>query len=262
MVKRLLPVLRKKSSTTQKSSRPIWGRKLLKVENLNVSYGLVQVLHNVGFHVEQGECVALLGSNGAGKTTLLKTLSGLIRPTSGMISFLGTPMDQVRSAVRVESGLIQVPEGGKVFPYMTVWENLLMGASGQKEAWKVRHHSLERVLKLFPIIKERRNNQARLLSGGERQMLVIGRGLMALPKLLMVDELSLGLAPKILLEIFNTVQLLRKEGVTILISEQNVQQALRIADRGYVLENGRVAMEDSSERLLKSEHVKKAYLGI
>ena len=235
---------------------------MLKVEELDVSYGLVQVLYQVGFHVEQGECVALLGSNGAGKTTLLKTLSGLIKPNSGRISFLGTSLDGVSPGQRVETGLIQVPEGGKIFPYMTVWENLLMGASGQKEAWKVRHHSLERVLQLFPIIKERKNNQARLLSGGERQMLVIGRGLMALPKLLMVDEPSLGLAPKILSEIFNTLQQLRKEGVTILISEQNVQQALRIADRGYVLENGRVVMEDSSQELLKSEHIRKAYLGI
>jgi branched-chain amino acid transport system ATP-binding protein len=235
---------------------------LLSVEAINVSYGLVQVLYSVGFHVEKGECVALLGSNGAGKTTLLKTLSGLITATSGKITFLNAPIDHSHPSVRVESGLIQVPEGGRIFPYMTVWENLLMGASGQKEAWKVRHHSLERVLKLFPIIKERRNNQARLLSGGERQMLVIGRGLMALPKLLMIDEPSLGLAPKILLEIFNTLRVLRKEGVTILISEQNVQQALRIADRGYVLENGRVVMENSSEGILNSEHIRKAYLGI
>ena len=235
---------------------------MLKVEEINVSYGLVQVLYNVGFHVEKEECVALLGSNGAGKTTLLKTLSGLLQATSGRISFLNTPIDHLHPSVRVESGLIQVPEGGRIFPYMTVWENLLMGASGQKEAWKVRHHSMERVLTLFPIIKERRNNQARLLSGGERQMLVIGRGLMALPRLLMVDEPSLGLAPKILLEIFNTLRVLRKEGVTILISEQNVQQALRIADRGYVLENGRVVMDSSSEGILNSEHIRKAYLGI
>ncbi len=235
---------------------------MLSVETINVSYGLVQVLYGVGFHVEKGECVALLGSNGAGKTTMLKTLSGLIKATSGRIIFLNAPIDHLHPSVRVESGLIQVPEGGRIFPYMTVWENLLMGASGQMEAWKVRHHSLERVLKLFPIIKERRNNQARLLSGGERQMLVIGRGLMALPKLLMIDEPSLGLAPKILLEIFNTLRVLRKEGVTILISEQNVQQALRIADRGYVLENGRVVMENSSEEILNSEHIRKAYLGI
>ncbi len=235
---------------------------MLKIENISVSYGLVQILYDVGFHVEKGECVALLGSNGAGKTTLLKAISGLIKATSGKISFLDKPIDHLRPGPRVESGLIQVPEGGRIFPYMTVWENLLMGASGQKEAWKVRDHSLERVLKLFPIIKERKNNQARLLSGGERQMLVIGRGLMALPKLLMVDEPSLGLAPKILLEIFNTMRLLRKEGVTILLSEQNVQQALRIADRGYVLENGRVVIDDSSEGILKSEHVRKAYLGI
>ena len=210
----------------------------------------------------KGECVALLGSNGAGKTTLLKTLSGLLKATSGSISFDNTSFDHLHPSARVESGLIQVPEGGKIFPYLTVWENLLMGASGQKEAWKVRHHSLERVIKLFPIIKDRRNNQARLLSGGERQMLVIGRGLMALPKLLMVDEPSLGLAPRILLEIFNTIRVLRQEGVTILLSEQNVQQALRVADRGYVLENGRVVMDNTSEEILQSEHIRKAYLGI
>jgi branched-chain amino acid transport system ATP-binding protein len=235
---------------------------LLNVEGLNVSYGLVQILYGVGFHVEKGECVALLGSNGAGKTTLLKTLSGLLKVTSGRISFLNASIDHWQPAARVQAGLIQVPEGGRIFPYMTVWENLLMGASGQKEAWKVRRRSLERVIHLFPIIKERRNNQARLLSGGERQMLVIGRGLMALPKLLMVDEPSLGLAPKILLEIFNTLRVLRQEGVTILISEQNVQQALRIADRGYVLENGRVVMENSGKEILASEHIRKAYLGI
>jgi len=212
--------------------------------------------------VTKGECVALLGSNGAGKTTLLKTLSGLLKATSGSISFDNTSFDHLHPSARVESGLIQVPEGGKIFPYLTVWENLLMGASGQKEAWKVRHHSLERVIKLFPIIKDRRNNQARLLSGGERQMLVIGRGLMALPKLLMVDEPSLGLAPRILLEIFNTIRVLRQEGVTILLSEQNVQQALRVADRGYVLENGRVVMDNTSEEILQSEHIRKAYLGI
>ncbi len=235
---------------------------MLKADNINVSYGLVQVLYNVSIHIAERECVALLGSNGAGKTTLLKTFSGLIKSGTGTLSFLNTRIDHLPPGLRVESGLIQVPEGGRIFPYMTVWENLLMGASGQKEAWKVRHNSARRVMTLFPIIKERKNQQARLLSGGERQMLVIGRGLMALPKLLMVDEPSLGLAPKILLEIFNTLRVLHQEGVTILLSEQNVQQALRIGDRGYVLENGRVVMQDSSQNLLASEHVRRAYLGI
>jgi branched-chain amino acid transport system ATP-binding protein len=235
---------------------------LLNIEDINVSYGLVQVLHNIEFQVGEGECVALLGSNGAGKTTMLQTISGLVKPSTGRIFFLSNPINDLLPSARVEAGLIQVPEGGKIFPYMTVWENLLIGASGRQEAWKARNHSVERVLKLFPILKERRKNQARLLSGGERQMLVIGRGLMAMPKLLMVDEPSLGLAPKLLLEIFATMQVLRQEGVTILISEQNVQQALRLADRGYVLENGRVVMEDSSEDILSSEHIKKAYLGI
>ncbi len=235
---------------------------MLKAENINVSYGLVQVLYALSLQVERGECVALLGSNGAGKTTLLKTFSGLIKSVTGSITFLNKPITGALPGIRVESGLIQVPEGGKIFPYMTVWENLLMGASGQKEAWKVRQASARRVMSLFPIIRARKGQQARLLSGGERQMLVIGRGLMALPKLLMVDEPSLGLAPKILLEIFNTLRVLHQEGVTILLSEQNVQQALRIADRGYVLENGRVVMQDSRENLLQSEHVRRAYLGI
>ncbi|MCK9275873.1 MAG: ABC transporter ATP-binding protein [Syntrophales bacterium] len=235
---------------------------MLKVEEINVSYGPVQVLERVGFSVGEGECVALLGSNGAGKTTALKAISGLLQVGSGSISFLNNSINHLKPGERVRAGLIQVPEGGSVFPYMTVWENLLMGASGQKEAWKIRNRSADRVTRMFPILKDRKNSQARLLSGGERQMLVLARGLMALPKLLMVDEPSLGLAPKILLEIFNALRILRKEGVTILLAEQNVQLALQLADRGYVLENGKVVMENSSRELLESDHIRKAYLGL
>lgn len=235
---------------------------MLKVEEINVSYGPVRVLDGVGLSVKEGECVALLGSNGAGKTTALKAISGLLQVSSGKISFLNTQINHLKPGARVQAGLIQVPEGISVFPYMTVWENLLMGASGQKEAWKIRNRSAQRVTQMFPILNDRRNLQARLLSGGERQMLVLARGLMALPKLLMVDEPSLGLAPKVLLEIFDALQILREEGVTILLAEQNVQLAMTVAHRGYVLENGRVVMEDSSQELLKSDHIRKAYLGL
>jgi len=235
---------------------------LLKVEGINFAYGLIQILYGVGLEVKEGECVALLGSNGAGKTTLLKTLSGLLKPSSGTILFKNNHMESLKASARYQAGLIQVPEGGKIFPYMTVKENLLMGASGQKQAWKLRNSTAERVQKLLPILKERKNQRASLLSGGERQMLVIGRGMMALPKLLMVDEPSLGLSPKMLLEIFNTLKVLNEEGVTILISEQNIQHALRIASRGYVLENGRVIMTDSSQEILNSPHIRQAYLGI
>lgn len=235
---------------------------MIKVEDLSVAYGLVQVIYDVDFDVQEGECVALLGSNGAGKTTTLKTISGLIKPKGGQISFLNNRLDGLNPSKIVEAGVIQVPEGGKTFPHLTVKENLLMGASGRSEAWAKRRETLERVVRIFPRLKERENLAARLLSGGERQMLVIGRGMMALPKLLMIDEPSLGLAPKILLEIYDNLKQLREEGVTILLSEQNVQQALRLADRGYVLENGRVVMSGTSRELMASEHIKKAYLGI
>ena len=235
---------------------------MLKVENINYAYGLIQVLFDASLEVKEGECVALLGSNGAGKTTLLKNLSGIFKASSGTIIFQNTRIEKQKANDRIKSGLIQVPEGGKIFPYMTVWENLLMGASGPTHAWKVRHSTAERVGKLFPILKERKDQLASLLSGGERQMLVIGRGMMSLPKLLLVDEPSLGLSPKMLLEIFNTLKVLHTEGVSILISEQNIQHALRIASRGYVLENGRVIMADSSQKLLESPYVRQAYLGL
>lgn len=235
---------------------------MIKVENLSVAYGPIQVIYDVDFDVREGECVALLGSNGAGKTTTLKTISGLIKAKGGQISFLNRRLDGLDPSKIVQAGVIQVPEGGKTFPHLTVMENLMMGASGREEAWSKRHHTLQRVLSIFPILKQRGNLPARLLSGGERQMLVIGRGMMALPKLLMIDEPSLGLAPKILLEIYENLKLLREEGVTILLSEQNVQQALKLADRGYVLENGRVVMAGSSQELMASEHIKKAYLGL
>ncbi|HOQ42472.1 MAG TPA: ABC transporter ATP-binding protein [Smithellaceae bacterium] len=235
---------------------------MLKVEKINFAYGPIQVLFDADLEVKRGECVALLGSNGAGKTTLLKNLSGILKASSGTIIFENINIEKQKASARLKAGLVQVPEGGKIFPYMTVWDNLLMGASGQKKAWKLRYSTAERVEKLFPILKERRDQRASLLSGGERQMLVIARGMMALPKLLLVDEPSLGLSPKMLLEIFNTLKVLHEEGVTILISEQNIQHALRLANRGYVLENGRVVMADTSEQLLNSDYIRQAYLGL
>lgn len=235
---------------------------MLRVENINVSYGKVQVLRDLSFHVEKGELVALIGSNGSGKTTTLNTISGILKTSSGSISLFDKRIENLPPHRIVEMGIIQVPEGRKIFPYMTVMENLLLGAYGGKDAWKKRRDSLEYVFSLFPILKERRNLHARLLSGGEQQMLVIGRGLMSRPKLLMIDEPSLGLAPKILTQIYDVIQDLHEDGLTVLLSEQNAQYALNIADRGYVMENGRLLLEGSGEELLNNERVKKAYLGV
>jgi len=235
---------------------------MLKIDSLNVKYGAIQVLYNVSLNVGKEEIVALLGSNGAGKTTLLNTICGLIKPSSGSISFLGKNIENLPPHKILRSGILQVPEGRRIFPYMTVLENLLVGANNP-EAWRRRNELLERVFNLFPILKERRNMQARLLSGGEQQMLAIGRSLMGNPRLLLIDEPSLGLAPKVLTKIYDTIKSLRDdEDVTILLAEQNAQYALNIADRGYVLENGRIVLEGLSMELLNNEHVKKAYLGV
>jgi len=235
---------------------------MLKIENLSVAYGVVQALYNVDFDVGANEFVALLGSNGAGKTTVLNTISGLSKAISGSISFLGERIEDLSSSERVKAGITQVPEGKRIFPYLTVVENLMMGASGRRETWKKKQDSLEQIFALFPILKERGKVRATLLSGGEQQMLAIGRGLMAHPKLLMIDEPSLGLSPRVLSEIYDIIKDLHKEGTTILLAEQNVEQALSVADRGYVLENGRVMLEGSSKKLLNSEYVRKAYLGV
>jgi branched-chain amino acid transport system ATP-binding protein len=235
---------------------------MLKVENLNVSYEIVQVLHDASFEVRQGEFVALLGGNGAGKTTMLDTISGLHRAKSGSITFRGQRIENLPSSKIVRAGIKQVPEGRRVFPYLTVIENLYMGASGRREAWKKRHETLQRVLGMFPILKVRGNLNPGKLSGGEQQMLVIGRSMMAIPHLLMIDEPSLGLAPKTIAEIYEIIGSLHKEGVTILLAEQNVEQALELANRGYVLENGRVVMEGPSEELLENGHIKEVYLGM
>ncbi|MGA2517659.1 MAG: ABC transporter ATP-binding protein [Thermodesulfobacteriota bacterium] len=235
---------------------------MLEVEKLNVFYGIVQVVYDASFEVRQGECVALLGANGAGKTTMLDTISGLHRAKSGSITFQGQRIENLPSNKIVKAGIKQVPEGRRVFPYLTVVENLYMGASGRREAWKKRHETLERVFTMFPILMARGNLNPGKLSGGEQQMLVIGRSMMAIPHLLMIDEPSLGLAPKTIAEIYEIIGSLHREGVTILLAEQNIEQALELANRGYVMENGRVVMEGPSEQLLESGRMKEAYLGM
>jgi len=233
---------------------------MLEVQNINVSYGALPVLHDVTLQVKEGELVALLGSNGAGKSTLLNTIQGIVKPSSGSILFLGKPIENLSTHKIIAAGIAQVPEGRRLFPYMTVKENLLLGAYPGK-AWKAKQKRMEWVMELFPILKERANMPSRSLSGGEQQMLTIGRGLMAQPQLLMVDEPSLGLAPVIQDHLYQTLGKLRQSRITILLPEQNALRALGIADRGYVMQDGRIVLEGNAASLIQSDLVKKAYLG-
>jgi len=234
---------------------------MLEVCNINTLYGKAQALWDVCLGVHEAEIVALVGSNGAGKTTLLNTISGLLRPASGSVSFLGRRIDGLAPHAIVELGISHVPEGGKVFADMTVRENLEMGAYPY-HAWKQKEETLEQVYQDFPILKEREGQLARTLSGGERQMLSMGRGLMSRPRLCLFDEPSYGLAPLLMTETFRIIQGLRDQGITILLIEQNVRHTLEIADRAYVLENGRVCLEGACTEMLESDHVRKAYLGL
>jgi branched-chain amino acid transport system ATP-binding protein len=234
---------------------------MLIVDKIDVFYGDLQALWNVSFTVEEGEITVIVGSNGAGKTTTLKTISGLLRPTSGSISFLGERIDRMPPHSIVELGISQIPEGRRLFPNMTVLENLKVGAYALK-AWEKKDETMEWIFQLFPVLKERKNQLAGTLSGGEQQMLAIGRGLMSKPKLLMLDEPSLGLAPKLVLSTFNIIKQINKEGITILLVEQNVRQALELADKSYVLETGKLTLKGEGKELLKNEYIKKAYLGI
>jgi branched-chain amino acid transport system ATP-binding protein len=233
---------------------------VLRIDGLSAGYGDVRVLHDLSLEVQEGEVVALVGANGAGKTTTMRTISGLLRPAAGQIRFLDQRIDRLSPARIVELGVVQVPEGRKVFPSMTVRENLELGS--YRRARSSRAESLERVFGMFPILHERQAQAAGTLSGGEQQMLAVGRALMARPRLIMLDEPSLGLAPRIVFEIFETIRAIRAEGLTVLLVEQNVQQSLRLADRGYVLENGSVALSGTGPELLASEHTRRAYLGI
>jgi branched-chain amino acid transport system ATP-binding protein len=235
---------------------------ILEVNNINAFYSRIQALWDISLKINEGEIVALIGANGAGKTTLLNIISGILRPASGTISFLGRRIDGLSSHAIVELGISHIPEGRRLFTDMSVQENLEMGAYTAR-AWKLKHETIEQVYRLFPILRERGKQLARVLSGGEQQMLAMGRGLMSRPKLCIIDEPSNGLAPRLVTEVFQIVKSLREEqGMTILLIEQNVRQTLEIADRACVLENGRIALEGCCDELIRSDHIKKAYLGL
>ena len=234
---------------------------MLRVENIDVFYGDLQILWDVSFEVKEGEIVALVGANGSGKSTTLKTLSGLLNPANGSIRFLDQRLDKIPANKIIEHGVVHVPEGRRLFPEMTVRENLIMG-SLSPQAKRKREETMEWVFGLFPRLREREKQPAGTLSGGEQQMAAVGRGLMALPKMIMFDEPSLGLAPILVAEIFKILKRINKEGVTVLVTEQNTKQTLEISDRGYVLENGRVVLSGTGQELLNNDHVKEAYLGI
>ncbi|MDH4068389.1 MAG: ABC transporter ATP-binding protein [Dehalococcoidia bacterium] len=234
---------------------------MLEVNKLNVFYGKSQALRDVSLRVEEKEIVALVGTNGAGKTTLLNTISGLLHPASGSVEFLGERIDRLAPHRVTQLGICQIPEGRKLFSEMTVRDNLEMGAYSSA-AWKRKKETLERVYQLFPVLKERRNQSAKKLSGGERQMVAIGRGLMSSPRLCMFDEPSYGLAPKLFSEVLEVIKQLRGQGITIFLVEQNVRNTLEVADRAYVLENGQIVLEGKGRDLLQNELVKKAYLGL
>jgi branched-chain amino acid transport system ATP-binding protein len=234
---------------------------LLKVNNIDAHYGDVQILHQVSLGVHEKEIITIVGANGAGKSTLLKAIGGILKASSGEIWFMEERIDRLPSHKIVEYGLIRIPEGRKIFPTMTVLENLELGSYLPKTKAK-RMESLEKVFSLFPILKNRQKQSSGTLSGGEQQMLAIGRGLMSLPKLLMLDEPSLGLAPLLVKQIFSTVREINNQGTTILLVEQNVFNALDMAAEGYVLENGRIVLEGNSQDLLTDDYIKEAYLGV
>jgi len=231
---------------------------MLKVDNINVYYGAIHAVKDVSFHVDEGEVVTLIGANGAGKSTILKTVSGMLRTKTGSIEFVGENISHTEAHKLVYKGLAHVPEGRRIFQQMTVLENLEMGAYIHKNPTK---EELEDIFERFPRLKERRSQIAGTLSGGEQQMLAMGRALISHPKLLMLDEPSMGLAPILVEQIFDIIKELHKAGTTILLVEQNAEMALKVADRAYVLETGSVAMSGTGAELATSDAIKKAYLG-
>ncbi|WP_298646504.1 ABC transporter ATP-binding protein [uncultured Granulicatella sp.] len=233
---------------------------MLEVKNLSVHYGMIQAVRNVDFKVNEGEIVSLIGANGAGKSTILKTLSGLIHPSEGEIVYLGENIVSTSAKKIVEKGLVQVPEGRHVFPGLTVKENLELGAFLRKDKEAIQK-DMEAVFERFPILKERKDQDAQTLSGGEQQMLAMGRALMSRPKLLLLDEPSMGLAPIFIREIFKIIQEIQKTGTTVLLIEQNAKMALSISNRAYVLETGSVVLSGTGQELLESDEIQKAYLG-
>ncbi len=234
---------------------------MLKVEKIEVFYGDLQALRGVSLEVNQREIVSIVGSNGAGKSTILMTLSGILRPQRGEIRFGQEPIHQYPSSKIVSLGIVQIPEGRQLFPSLTVMENLEMGSQFPK-AKKVRKKTMEWVYQLFPRLEERKHQLAGTLSGGEQQMLAIGRGLMSCPTLLMLDEPSLGLSPILVKTIFDIIKEINEQGTTILLVEQNVYHSLTLSHRGYVLENGSIAMSGTGQDLLKNQHIRQSYLGL
>lgn len=245
--------------------KPTWEgevivNQVLQVKDLSSGYGKVTILRDINFQIEENEVVAIIGSNGAGKTTLLKTISKLISPFAGEIIFEGQNITKFPPHLISQAGILHVPEGGKLFPNMTVYENLLMGTYRNRK--KIKKDILEEIYEIFPLLKKREKQLAKTLSGGEKKMLTIGRSLASQPKFLMLDEPSQGLAPKLVDNIYQKLSILKKKGLTMLLIEQNIVYALQFAGRAYVLENGKIVMEGNSKELLNSEHVKKHYLGI
>ncbi|HCE78857.1 MAG: ABC transporter ATP-binding protein [Lachnospiraceae bacterium] len=233
---------------------------MLKVENLKVRYGMIEAIKGISFEVRDGEIVTLIGANGAGKTTTMHAISGLLKPASGSITMDGQDLVKMPSHKIVSLGLAQVPEGRRVFAQQTVEENLVLGAYTRRDKAGIEEDQ-ERVFDLFPRLKERRTQLAGTLSGGEQQMLAMGRALMAKPKLVLMDEPSMGLSPLLVKEIFHIIEDINKQGTTVLLVEQNARMALAIADRAYVLETGKITLEGTGEELAKDERVRKAYLG-
>ncbi len=234
---------------------------MLELKDINAQYGEIQVLHNISLRVEKGQLVSIIGSNGAGKSTVLSIISGVMKAASGHVELDGIDITRMPPHKIAEMGVIQVPEGRQVFALMSVRENLLVGSTGRR-ARKNRAQSLKKVFEIFPPLYDRREQRAGSLSGGEQQMLAIGRGLMAEPRLLMLDEVSLGLAPLTSQEMFRILSQLNRDGLTVLLVDQNLMQTLKISNYGYVLENGRIVLEGSSEQLLANEDTKRAYMGL
>jgi branched-chain amino acid transport system ATP-binding protein len=234
---------------------------MLEVENISAAYGLVQILWNVSFKIKEKEIVSIIGPNGAGKTTLVKTVMGLLPAKNGTIRFKGEPIENLRPYEIVKKGVTLIPEGREIFPKMTVEENMLLGAYTIKDKNTVKE-SKERIYQIFPVLRKKEKALAQTLSGGEQQMLVICRSLMSNPQLLILDEPSLGLAPILVGKVLDTLRKINEEGVTVLLVEQNIRDSLNIADRGYVLEKGKIIIEGEGRELLSNDHIKEVYLGI
>jgi len=234
---------------------------VLETQNLSSSYGMVQVLYDVSFRVDDKEIVSIIGPNGAGKTTLVKTIMGLVPAKSGTIKFKNENIEKLQPYKRVKKGITMIPEGREIFPRLTIEENMRLGAYTITDKEKIKE-SMEKAFQIFPVLKKKKKSLAQTLSGGEQQMLVICRSLMCNPQMLILDEPSLGLAPIIVEKVLDTIRTINDEGVTILLVEQNIQDSLEIANRGYVLEEGRIVLEGNNRELLANNHIKEAYLGL